>query len=155
MNETATADSIDAESGFTIVCDITLADFDTDAEIMGIPGVLSVCLRQHNPHDIAKQNYPAGPMPDGRVPVLEAALTLYPPEGARDMTVGVPLGLLPEPWGKHRMVLQFTGVAWEMYIDSRLVDRDYAFGYPRPGAGAALPSCQVNSGLTGLPAASI
>lgn len=139
----ATADSIDAEGGFTIVCDITLADFDTDAEIMGIPGVLSVCLRQHNPHDIAKQNYPAGPMPDGRVPVLEAALTLYPPEGARDMTVGVPLGLLPEPWGKHRMVLQFTGVAWEMYIDSRLVDRDYAFGYPRPRAGAAL-ACNSN-----------
>ena len=134
----ATADSIDAESGFTIVSDITLAEFDTDAEIMSIPGVLSVKLRQHKPADIAKQNYPAGPMPDGRVPVLEAALTLYPPEGASDMTVGVPLGLLPEPWGAHKMVLQFTGVAWEMYIDGHLVDRDYAFGYPRPEAGAAM-----------------
>ena len=134
----ATAGSIDAEGGFTIVSDINLAEFDTDAEIMTIPGVLSVKLRQNDPADIAKQNYPAGPMPDGRVPVLEAALTLYPPEGARDMTVGVPLGLLQEPWGAHKMVLQFTGVAWEMYIDSRLVDRDYAFGYPRPEDGAAL-----------------
>ena len=134
----APASAIDAEGGFTIVSDITLADFNTDAEIMSIPGVLSVKLRQHDPNDIEKQNYPAGPMADGRVPVLEAALTLYPPEGARDMTVGVPLGLLEKPWGAHKMVLQFTGVAWEMYIDSRLVDRDYAFGYPKPEADAAL-----------------
>ena len=128
------------EAGFTIVASLTLADFDGNAELMSVPGVLAVRLRQHDRADIAKQNYPAGPMPDGRVPVLEAALTLYPPEGASDMTVGVPLGLLPEPWGKHDLVLQFTGVAWEMYIDGRLVDRDYAFGYPLPFDATALDS---------------
>ncbi len=134
----ATTSVINAEDGFTIISSITLADFEGDAEIMSIPGVLSVKLRQHSPKDISKQNYPAGPMADGRVPVLEAALTLYPPEGAGQMTIGMPLGLLESPWGRHNVVFQFTGVAWEMYIDGRLADRDYAFGYPRPEVGAAL-----------------
>ena len=118
------------QQGFTMVIPVTLADFEQDAELVSIPGVLSVKLRQHNPKDVEKQNYPAGPMPDGRVPVLEASLTLYPPEGASNMTVGVPLGLLQKPWGDHEMVLHFSGVAWEMYLDGHLVDRDYAFGYP-------------------------
>lgn len=119
------------QEGFTIVTPVTLADFEEDAELISIPGILSVKLRHHDPKDIAKQNYPAGVMDDGRVPVLEASLTLYPPEGARDMTVGIPLGMLEKPWGEHEMILHFTGVAWEMYLDSHLVDRDYAFGYPR------------------------
>ena len=126
----ATAVTVAPKDGFTIVSDLALADFGEDTELISIPEVLTVKLRQHNPADVSMQNYPAGPMADGRVPVLEASLKLCPPEGARHMTVGLPLGLLPEPWGEHRMVLNFTGVAWEMYIDGKLVDLDYAFGYP-------------------------
>lgn len=119
--------------GFTMVVPLSLSDFSEDTELLCIPGTVMVKLRQHNPRDIERQNYPAGKMPDGLCPVLEATLTLWPPSAhsAQDMTVGVPLGLLPNPWGKHEMVLHFTGVAWEMYLDSRLVDRDFAFGYPR------------------------
>ena len=124
-----------------MVTPVTLTDFEEDSELISIPGLLSVKLRHHDPNDIVKQNYPAGVMADGRVPVLEASLTLYPPEGARDMTVGVPLGIIAEPWRKHEMALHFTGVAWEMYIDSHLVDRDYAFGYPRLDTASVTAVC--------------
>lgn len=127
--------------GFTIVTKLTLADFEGTVELVSIPEVLSVRLREHNPGEIDKQNYPAGPMSDGRVPVLEASLTLYPPEGARDMTVGVPLGLLEQPWGEHEMVLNFSGAAWEMYIDGSLADRDYAFGYPGKEIAEGMAAC--------------
>ena len=128
-------------AGFTIVTRLTLADFEKEVSLISIPEVLAVRLRQHNPGEVDKQNYPAGPMGDGRVPVLEASLTLYPPEGARDMTVGVPLGLLAQPWGEHEMVLNFTGAAWEMYIDGTLVDRDYAFGYPDKEIAEGMATC--------------
>jgi hypothetical protein len=129
--------------GFTIVIPLLLSSFTKDTELLCIPGTVNVRLRLHNPKDVETQNYPAGKMPDGSCPVLESTLTLWSPsyEGSRNMTIGVPLGLLPNPWGKHELVLQFTGVAWEMYLDSRLVDRDFAFGYPKPAEEAAVARC--------------
>ena len=77
----------DSSDGFTLVVPLTLSDFGEDTELLCIPGVVKVQLRQHNPKDIEVQNYPAFKMPDGRCPVLEAVLTLYPPTGdsPRDM----------------------------------------------------------------------
>lgn len=139
--------------GFTVKATLRLKDFSEDAELLTIPDVLSVRLRQHNPKDIRRQNYPAGRMPDGRVPVLEAGLRLHLPEGCtpvregqpqvQEMVVGVPLALLPKPWGKHELVLSFTGVCWDMYVDGHLVDRDYALGYPSAVSGELLEKRNV------------
>lgn len=128
------------QGGFSLCARLQLSDFDTDCELLDLPGILSLRLRQHNPQDIRRQNYPVGKMLDGRVPVLEAALMLRLPEGCsllrdgqpevQEMVVGVPLGLLQEPWGEHDLLLNFTGATWDMYVDGRLVDRDFALGYP-------------------------
>ena len=141
------SDGPELQDGFSLCARLLLSDFDTDREVLSLPGILSLRLRQHNRGDIRRQNYPAGKMPDGRVPVLEAGLMLRLPEGCvplrdgqaavQEMSIGVPLGLLKEPWGEHDLVLNFTGATWDMYVDGRLVDRDFALGYPDNPASLA------------------
>ena len=128
------------QKSFSLTAQIDIQRFESDTEILSIDDILSVRLRQHDPKDIRRQNYPAGKMPDGSVPVLEAGIRLQLPadctpvrEGqpsVQEMVVGVPLALLKKPWGKHKLVLDFSGVCWNMYVDGVLVDRDYALGYP-------------------------
>ena len=67
------------EKGFTMVIPLSLSDFTDNTEMLCIPGIVTVRLRQHNPKDVDVQNYPAGNMADGRCPVLEASLTLWHP----------------------------------------------------------------------------
>lgn len=134
--------------GFSVKAILLLTDFSEDTELFRIPNVLSVRLRQHDLWDIRRQNYPAGKMPDGRVPVLEAALQLHLPEGStpvregqpavQEMVVGLPLAVLPEPWGKHELVVNFTGCSWDIFVDGHLFDRDYALGYPSSVRGELL-----------------
>ena len=123
----------DATGGFTIKLTADLKEFTTDKTILEIPNVLNVRLRQHDPLDRRRQNYPAFPMPDGSVPVLEATVTLHSPEHPdwKNMTIGIPLAMLNEPFGKHEVVLNFSGVRWTIYVDGELLDNDFPFGYPQ------------------------
>lgn len=101
--------------------------------------MLRVQLRQQDPLDRKRQNYPAFKMPDGSVPVLEATLTLHSTEHPdwREMTIGIPLALLKQPAGEHEVVLNFSGVRWTMYVDGVLLDNDFPFGYPQwPARGS-------------------
>jgi len=120
-------------NGFTVKFTLDLKKFDGYKEILQIPDVLSVVLRQHNPMDRNRQNYPAFKMPDGSVPVLEATIKLHSlahPDW-KDMTIGIPLAMLANPEGEHEVVLNFSGLHWTMYVDGRLLDNDYPFGYPQ------------------------
>lgn len=104
-----------------------------EASLLDIPGVLKVSTRRHDPSVWGPQNYPSFPMPDGNVPVLEAALTLHSDIGegeVRDLVVGIPIALLDEPAGVHDVVLDFTGVRWSLFVDGTLYDNDFAIGYP-------------------------
>lgn len=136
LTATLSADSLSApkeiEKGFTIRFNVDLAVPTFDRPILEIPEVLTVCLRQHNPLDRNRQNYPAYKMTDGTVPVLEAGLELKSPvDGHMErMMIGVPLAMLQHPWGKHEVVLNFSGPCWTMYIDGQLVDNDFPLGYP-------------------------
>lgn len=67
------------EQGFSIRCKLHLSIPTFDRHILKISDVLDVCLRQHNPLDRSRQNYPAYKMKEGNVPVLEAGLTLKSP----------------------------------------------------------------------------
>ena len=110
-----------------------LKKVDGEKNILEIPGVLSVRLRQHNPYDRDRQNYPAFKMPDGSVPVLEATVMLHSIEHPdwKNMTIGIPLAMLKKPAGQHEVVLNFSGARWTMYVDGELLDNDFPFGYPR------------------------
>ena len=123
-------------SSFTIKMRVNLKIGDSTINLLSIPEVLSVGTFQHDPKNRKGQNYPAYPMPDGSVPVLEAALKLYPPfepKGPRDMPIGIPLAMLKKPQGKHEVVLHFSGVRWTLYFDNELVDNDFPIGYPNWG----------------------
>jgi hypothetical protein len=123
----------DATQGFTVKLAVNLKPTDREKEILSMPGVLRVCLRPHDPRDRKLQNYPAFPMPDGSVPVLEAAVMLYSTQfpAGKEMTIGIPLAMLKQPEGKHEVVLNFSGVRWTMYVDGELLDNDFPLGYPR------------------------
>lgn len=132
------ADSLPAieeiEKGFAIAFTVNLEVPAFDRHILEIPGILDVCLRQHNPLDRNKQNYPAYKMPDGSVPILEAGLELKSPVGGHmeRMIIGIPLAMLDQPLGEHEVVLNFSGVRWTMYVDGKLLDNDFPIGYPLP-----------------------
>lgn len=119
--------------GFALAMTVSLKPWGGDREILEIPGVLSVRLRNADPRGHGGQNYAAFKMADGAVPVLEAGLRLRQPAGdreVREMTVGVPLAELRQPWGEHRVVLNFTGLMWTLYVDGELMDNDFPLGYP-------------------------
>ena len=121
---------------FSVRLDLDTKIPSEPATVLDIPGILRVVLRQHDPTVWNPQNYPACPMPDGTVSVLEASLTLHSevtPGEVRDMVVGIPLALLDKPESEHEVVIDFTGVRWSMYVDGYLCDNDFALGYPISG----------------------
>ncbi len=144
QTESPLALAADLTQGFTIRF---TADLKPDARahtLLEIPAVLNVNIRPHDPTDRKIQNYPAYPLPDGSVPVLEASLSLqspFNPEEFQTMTVGIPLGILDKPEGKHTITLQFTGAQWSLYVDGRLYDNDFPLGYP---SAARMKSWQLN-----------
>ena len=123
----------DATDGFTVKLSVDLKKFDGDKSILEIPDVLDVRLRQHDPLDRNRQNYPAFRMPDGSVPVLEASVTLHSVEHPdwKNMTIGIPLAMLDRPEGEHEVVLHFSGPRWTLYVDGEQLDNDFPFGYPQ------------------------
>ena len=122
-----------ATNSFTVKFTVDLKKFDGKKDILEIPNVLTVRLRQHDPLDRNRQNYPAFKMPDGSVPVLEANVVLHSKEHPnwKNMTIGIPLALLKKPEGEHEIVLNFSGPRWTMYVDGELLDNDFPFGYPQ------------------------
>ncbi len=147
-NKTRTAFTAPFDSSsFTINMRVNLNIGSSPKTLLNIPGVLKLTTFQHDPKDRKRQNYPAYPMPDGSVPVLEAALTLYPPgelKGPRDMAIGIPLAMLKKPQGEHDIVLHFSGVRWTLYVDNELLDNDFALGYPKWGKQS---SWEINPSL--------
>lgn len=133
---TATSDS----SSFTIKMKVNLKADNVSETLLDIPGVLHVKTFQHDVKDRKRQNYPAFPRPDGSVPVLEAALRLYPPtepKGPQDMSIGIPLGMLEKFEGEHEIIFHFSGVRWTLYVDNELLDNDFPLGYPKWGGQSA------------------
>ncbi|RZJ70638.1 MAG: hypothetical protein EOO45_12585, partial [Flavobacterium sp.] len=126
-------------SSFTIKMQVNLKDEKSAVKLLEIAGVLNLTMFLHDPKDRKIQNYPAFPMPDGSIPVLEAALRLYSatePKGSREMSVGIPLAMLKKPHGDHEVVLHFSGVRWTLYVDNELLDNDFPLGYPKWGSGS-------------------
>jgi len=119
--------------GFTVEMTVDFGMFGSRKNILEIPDVLTVSLHRHDPLDRNRQNYPAFRMPDGSVPVLEADLLLHSTEHPdwQHMTIGIPLAMLANSVGEHRVLLNFTGVRWSMYVDGELLDNDFPFGYPQ------------------------
>lgn len=119
-------------AAFTVAFTLNRNQFQGERRILEIPNILDVRLRQHNPRDLRRQNYPAFKMPDGTVPVLEATLSLSSAEHPdwSSMTIGVPLALLTPGAASCKVVLRFTGVRWSLYVNGRVTDNDFPFGYP-------------------------
>ncbi len=141
-NAQATFDAPSDTGSFTIKLRVNVAKREATRTLLHIPGVLEVTSFLQDADIREAQNYPAYPLSDGSVPVLQAALRLHPlpnssETAVRDMPVGIPLGMLPDPHGTHEVVLHFSGVEWTMYVDDELLDNDFALGYPQWGKQSA------------------
>lgn len=123
-------------SSFTIKLLVNLKAGSANKTLIDIPEVLKVTIFHHDAKDRKRQNYPAYLLPDGSDPALEASLRLHSPtepNGPRDMSVGIPLGMLKKLNGEHELVLHFSGVRWTLYVDNELLDNDFPIGYPKWG----------------------
>ncbi|MBX3256142.1 MAG: hypothetical protein KF862_18540 [Chitinophagaceae bacterium] len=121
------------QESFTIKMLVNLQPFTGEQMLLEVPGLISVKLRQADPQNRDRQNYPASLMPDGSLPVLEAGITLHSPGSnifSRNLEVGYPLAALKNPWGEHEVVLHFTRSHWTLYVDNELMDNDFVIGYP-------------------------
>lgn len=124
----------DVRKGFTLKMQIDLQPVDDNAPrtLFEACGVLRVVSYKNASDNRREQNYSAYKLSDGSTPVVEAELVLHPDSGVGGGTlkVGVPLAMLSQPYGRHDIVLNFTGVEWNLYVDGRLCDTDFAIGYP-------------------------
>lgn len=121
------------EEGFCLSFTAAFQPDFSDGEILAIDDVLSVSLRWQKPGDNDGQNYAAFPLADGRVPVVEATLQMSQVDDAGasgTFRIGAPLAMLKKPWGRHQIVLNYTGVAFTLYVDGMLADNDFVLGFP-------------------------
>ncbi len=132
--------SNNGEESFSIKMKVRFQPFEKEQEIMEIPGVTWVRIRQADPNNRQRENYPASPMPDGSVPIVEAVLRLGAKDinvFTRDLEIGFPLAALKNPWGEHELVLHFSRTSFSIYANSELMDNDFAIGYPRWGTNTS------------------
>ena len=119
---------VDAKQGFTIRFDATLDKSSEQYSLFEIADVLNVEVKRVNPDYNHVQNYKPYPLADGSLWVLEAALALQSPFSqsvVNHLRVGVPLSLLAEPFSGHEVVLHFTGVEFNIYVDGKLLNEPY------------------------------
>jgi sucrose-6-phosphate hydrolase SacC (GH32 family) len=106
------------------------ADLDVDLtgakaeRLWEIPGAITLAVREAGQdkslfaYDQGQGNYLAFRLADGTCPVIEA--TMACPAGR----VGIPLGALANPGGRHAVTLDFNGVYWSILVDGKHLDRD-------------------------------
>ena len=130
-----TTDNTRQES-FTIKMLVNFQPFSGEQTLLEVPGMITIKLRQADPENRNRQNYPAAKMQDGSLPVLEAGIMLNSPGinlFTRQLEIGHPLASLKNPWGKHEVVVHFTKSHWTIYVDTELMDNDFVVGYPNWG----------------------
>ncbi len=117
---------------FSVLFALEVKAFGAEHKILEIPEVLLVRLRQHDPVERNRQNYPAFKMPDGSVPVLEAVLSLQSEEHPdwNEMILGFPMAMLGKQEECHNVALHFSGVKFSLSVDGEELDADFPFGYP-------------------------
>lgn len=146
----------EAADGFTLRFKTT-AGVPQSATLLEIDDVLKVSTRNVNvgSDDANLQNYNSFASANGSVQVLEATITLIDSLTSdapqkRDMTIGVPLCLLPK--NVNDFTVAYTGSQFSLYADGELLDFDFPIGTPQVGKVAAKVSPEVTSAELYTPA---
>ena len=130
----------EAKDGFTLSFDVDVGTEPGEEALYEAEGALKVRVRDAKKHpapgsyDELNGNAYNFPLPDGSCPVLEA---LLPGPTGR---IGVPLGALKQPFGKHRVRIVFNGVYFTLDVDERR-DEDFPYEpllWPEGDKGSAL-----------------
>ena len=125
--------------GFSLSFDVDIGDPVREELIYEAEGALKVSVRDARKHpapgnyDETSGNYFNFSLPDGSCPVVEA---LLPGPTGR---VGVPLGALKNPFGRHRVRIVFNGTYFTLDVDERR-DEDFPYEplmWPKGDKGAA------------------
>ncbi len=130
---------VELPDGFTLSCRVDL-DGAKDCELLyEAEGALRVTVRDAranqapNDYDERYGNYFNFPLPDGSCPVLEA---LLPGPAGR---IGIPLGALERPEGRHDLRIVWNGTYFTMDLDGHR-DEDFPIGpllWPKGDRGKA------------------
>ena len=130
----------EAKDGFTLSFDVDVGTTPREEPLYEAEGALKVRVRdaKKNPapgnYDELNGNVYNFPLPDGSCPVIEA---LLPGPTGR---LGIPLGALKQPFGKHRVRIVFNGTYFTLDVDERR-DEDFPYEpllWPDGDKGAAL-----------------
>ena len=110
-------------AAFTVDFDIDLTDV-REGRLWEIPGAVFLHVREAGArkelfsYDQEQGNYLSFKLTDGTCPVIEATMA------CPASRVGIPLGALANPKGRHSVTLDFNGVYWSILVDGRHLDRD-------------------------------
>lgn len=121
------------EEGFLIKLIVNFCQFDNDVTVFDMPGIMNLRFRKADPTFRDRQNYPAFPLAEGSLPVLESSIVLktsVEKPFEKVMTIGFPLTMFPELEGEHEVVLNFRKAQFTMYVDGKIVDGDFPIGFP-------------------------
>lgn len=130
----------EAKGGFTLTFDLDVGTAPREEPLYEAEGALKVRVRdaKKNPapgnYDELNGNVYNFPLPDGSCPVVEA---LLPGPTGR---LGIPLGALRQPFGKHRVKIVFNGTYFTLDVDERR-DEDFPYEpllWPEGDKGSAL-----------------
>lgn len=128
------------ERGFVLSFDVDVSEPVACEALYEAEGALKVCIRdaRKNPapgdYDEKNGNYLNFPLADGSCPVVEA---LMPGPTGR---IGIPLGALEKPFGRHHVKVVFNGTYFTIDVDERR-DEDFPYEplmWPEGDSGAAL-----------------
>ncbi len=113
-----------AKEGWSLTFTVNTDNLKGRETLFDLRGVVKVVLRVVNPaacdpeQDIRRGNYVHYPLPDGRCPVLEAALPGKVP-------IGVPLSVLKRAEGDHEVVIRRANDGqWSVRVDGEAYDED-------------------------------
>ena len=139
----------EAKDGFTLTFDLDVGAAPREEPLYEAEGALKVRVRdaKRNPasgnYDELNGNVYNFPLPDGSCPVVEA---LLPGPTGR---VGIPLGALKQPFGKHHVQIVFNGTYFTLDVDERR-DEDFPYEpllWPVGDEGTALSPRVANLSL--------
>lgn len=146
-----------AADGFALRFSIAPDGLATPDTLLEIEDVINVRTRavDNSSEWATVQNYISFPDTDGTIRVLEATITLTDsltsdtPQ-TRDMTIGVPLSLLPKD--AHDFAVTYTGGQFSLFADGVLLDNDFPIGTPHTRTVAARVSPTLTTAEISAPA---
>lgn len=118
-------------NAFLLKMQVCFDDAECGRMLAELPGAFAVRYRFADPadhFDRISQHYPAHPMPDGTIPVIEAEIFLHDEAHPdwKSIRAGFARSLVPP--GPHELDVYTDGIRLHLLLDGRLMDENFIYG---------------------------